>query len=236
MTEFLNQAFFAGIIGATIHVLSGPDHLAAVTPLAIENKKRSWSVGLFWGLGHLTGMLLIGVLFLFFKELIPIEKISEHSEQLVGIVLIGIGIWAIWRIFYKHHSHKHPHFHEEEKPYIHVHHHDHSSTDIHSHSHKTKIKSARITALMIGILHGLAGVSHFILMLPTLSYKETSQSVLYLSGFGLGTVIAMTAFAVILGLVAEKSHAGHNDLLFKGIRFAGGLFAIVIGLYWMFLT
>jgi len=26
----------------------------------------------------------------------------------------------------------------------------------------------------------------------------------------------------------------HNDLFFNGIRLAGGLFAIIIGLYWIF--
>ena len=237
MTLLLEIPFFAGLLASTIHVLAGPDHLAAVTPLAIESKKRSWSVGAFWGIGHLIGMLLIGGIFTIFKEFIPVEKISSHSEQLVGIVLIGIGIWAIWRIFYHDHNHKHPHYHEDEEAFIHVHNHDHTSTDIHTHKHSEKVKRARITALSIGILHGLAGVSHFLLMLPTLSFGSTAESVFYLSGFGIGTVVAMTTFALVLGYVSHKSHtAGHNDLLFKGIRFAGGLFAIIIGVYWMFLS
>ena len=66
-----NFPLFAGIIAAMLHVISGPDHLAAVTPFAIESKKKAWKVGLFWGVGHLVGMLFIGVLFLLFKELIP---------------------------------------------------------------------------------------------------------------------------------------------------------------------
>ena len=44
---------------------------SAVTTL-IESKKKAWKVGLLWGIGHLTGMLAIGVLFLLFKDLIPI--------------------------------------------------------------------------------------------------------------------------------------------------------------------
>ena len=32
--------FFLGIIASATHVMTGPDHLAAVTPLAIENKKN----------------------------------------------------------------------------------------------------------------------------------------------------------------------------------------------------
>jgi len=75
--------------------------LAAVTPFAIESKKKAWKVGVFWGLGHLLGMSLIGVLFLLFEEIIPIEKISNYSEQLVGFVIIFIGLWAFYQIFNK---------------------------------------------------------------------------------------------------------------------------------------
>ena len=43
----LSFPLFAGIIAAVLHVISGPDHLAAVTPFAIESKKKAWKVGLF---------------------------------------------------------------------------------------------------------------------------------------------------------------------------------------------
>ena len=57
----------AGLLTAIIHVITGPDHLAAVLPFAIESKRKAWKVGLFWGVGHLMGMVSIGVLFLIFK-------------------------------------------------------------------------------------------------------------------------------------------------------------------------
>jgi hypothetical protein len=53
-------------------------------------------------------------------------------------------------------------------------------------------------------------------------------------GFGVGIVLAMTVFAFVIGTVANLSKNGHNDVFFKGIRLAGGLFAIVIGVYWIF--
>ena len=76
----------AGIIASILHVVSGPDHLAAVTPIAIETKRKVWRIGFLWGAGHLLGMLIIGILFLLFKEVIPVETISGYSEQLVAIV------------------------------------------------------------------------------------------------------------------------------------------------------
>ena len=92
-----------GFLAAMIHVVSGPDHLAAVAPIAVSTRFKHWMIGMSWGIGHLLGMLLIGVLFLFFRELIPIDLISTHSERIVGLLLIGIGFWSIFRI-YQHHK------------------------------------------------------------------------------------------------------------------------------------
>jgi len=44
----------------------------------------------------------------------------------------------------------------------------------------------------------------------------------------------MVAYAFVLGRVSLLAKTDHNDLFFNGIRLAGGLFAIIIGLYWIF--
>ncbi len=224
---------FAGIIASMLHVISGPDHLAAVTPLVIEAKKKAWKIGLFWGFGHISGMLLIGVLFLIFKEYIPINKISEHSEQLVGIVLIGIGIWSFYRIFRRRKKHKHPHIHSEEKPYIHIHTHGHKDKSHHHHSHNKKVSQNIFSSFGIGLLHGLAGIAHFLLFLPVLGFESKSDGLQYVLGFGIGTILAMTAYAFALGKLSNISKQQHDEVFFKGIRLAGGSFAIIIGIYWL---
>lgn len=33
-----------GFIASVAHVVTGPDHLAAVTPLAIDTRKKSWVI------------------------------------------------------------------------------------------------------------------------------------------------------------------------------------------------
>ena len=38
---------FAGIIASALHVVSGPDHLAAVTPIALESRSKVWKIGFF---------------------------------------------------------------------------------------------------------------------------------------------------------------------------------------------
>ncbi|MDP2089762.1 MAG: sulfite exporter TauE/SafE family protein [Flavobacteriaceae bacterium] len=226
--------FFAGTLSSMVHVVSGPDHLAAVTPLVIETKKKAWKIGLSWGLGHLAGMLSIGVLFTIFKELIPVDAISAYSEQIVGLVLIVIGFWAFYKIFQKEELHEHPHIHVEKDPLIHVHQHAHHDTNAHSHLHKNQQKQHELASFSIGFLHGLAGIAHFILFLPVLSFESQWDVVNYLVGFAAGTVLSMTMYALVLNNLTKFSKQEHNPTFFKGIRLAGGMFAVVIGFYWMF--
>jgi ABC-type nickel/cobalt efflux system permease component RcnA len=228
----LSFPLFAGIIAAALHVISGPDHLAAVTPFAIESKKKAWKVGLLWGIGHLVGMLLIGVLFLFFKKFIPIEKISEHSEKLVGFVLIILGIWIFVRIFKEEKNHRHMHVHSEENPLIHKHSHLHNSEKTHNHKHPN-LKQGNIASLSVGFLHGLAGIAHFLLFLPVIGFESKLDSSQYIIGFGIGTLLAMISFAFVIGKISSFSKQDHNDSFFKGIRLSGGLFAFIIGIYWI---
>lgn len=255
----LSFPLFAGIIAAILHVISGPDHLAAVTPFAIESKKKAWKVGLFWGIGHLLGMLSIGVLFLVFKELIPLEKISMHSEKFVGFILMGLALWIFYKIFKEENRHKHTHVHVEGYPMIHEHPHSHDEggprvmkhphfrgevtftipkrPHIHeaekSHTHNNvNLKQGMIASLSVGFVHGLAGVAHFLLFLPVIGFTSKLDSTKYIVGFGMGTLLAMISFAFVIGSVAAFSNQKHHSTFFKGIRMAGGLFAFVIGIYW----
>jgi len=229
----LTFPFIAGLIAAMLHVITGPDHMAAVMPFAVESKKKAWKIGLSWGIGHITSMLAIGIIFMFFKELIPVEKISNHSEQLVGLVLIGIGIWAFYKIFKNTKKHKHLHIHSEHAPLIHKHAHSHTHLETHNHTHSKSLKQNHFTSFSIGFLHGLAGIAHFLLFLPVLGFENKSDSFLYIIGFGIGIILAMVSFAFVVGKISSIAKNGHNVVFFNGIRLAGGLFAIIIGIYWL---
>jgi len=229
------MTLIGGTLASILHVISGPDHLAAVTPLALESHKKAWKIGLSWGFGHVFGMLIIGVLFIFLKARIPLEEISNSSEQLVGFVLVGIGIWAIHKIFRKHRYHIHPHFHLEKEPYLHTHKHQHSIEDVsHIHYHEKEQTQSIFSSFTIGVLHGLAGVAHFLMFLPILGFTANSDSLYYIFGFTIGTLIAMTSYTIVLGKLTSLSKQEHDDRFFNGIRLAGGLFVIIIGIYWIF--
>lgn len=219
---------------SSVHVVTGPDHLAAVTPLAIENRKKAWHIGFFWGSGHVLGMLGIGGLYLAFREIINVEKISGYSEYLVGIVLIGIGVWAIIKSVKHFHSHHvHPHYHDKPTPQVHIHRHEHDDEFEHFHEHQKTSRQNSITALFIGTLHGFAGVSHFLLILPTLALPSILDSIIYLSGFALGTIFTMVTYALILGLVSQRTADFPRSKVFRNLRIVAGSLAIAVGIWWL---
>ena len=99
-------AFFAGVAAGLLHVFSGPDHLAAVAPLVLSEKSaretrrlrvEGLALGFQWGAGHTAGVLLIAALLLLMREQLPLDAISAYSERLVGVALIAVRVWGIWK-------------------------------------------------------------------------------------------------------------------------------------------
>ena len=101
-------AAITGLVAGVLHVWSGPDHLAAIAPLAVRRPKRAWKPGLRWGLGHSAGVAVVGLLSLWLRDLLPLNLISNWGERFVGVLLFGIGIWALRKAF-KIHAHEHEH-------------------------------------------------------------------------------------------------------------------------------
>ena len=114
---------FAGFLAGSAHVISGPDHLAALAPIALDVPQSAQSMGIRWGVGHGMGVLILGGLGIVTQSTFDLNMISAWSEFLVGFILMGVGGWA----FYKAKGiviHTHPHDHKHEK----------SDNDIHRHS------------------------------------------------------------------------------------------------------
>jgi len=224
-----------GFIASTAHVITGPDHLAAVTPLAIDSRKRSWIIGLSWGIGHTLGMLMIGTLFIIFKGFLPVERISAHSEIIVGILLIVIGLWAILKILRKGipHAHVHPHVHTQPGIFIHIHRHSHHDHPDHVHTHKKDYRQNAGTALMVGIVHGVSGFSHLLAILPVLAFPSKASAAFYLAGFAIGTILTMVLVTLILGTIAYRSSLKKKSKFLFGFSLTGGILAITVGIFWI---
>jgi hypothetical protein len=53
-------AAWTGLTLGAVQVWMGPDHLAAIAPLAVRRARRAWLPGARWGLGHSAGVVLVG--------------------------------------------------------------------------------------------------------------------------------------------------------------------------------
>ena len=188
-------AALAGLTAGLIHVLSGPDHLAAVAPLA-GGRGKAWRAGFLWGLGHSGGVLAVALLALALRGALPLDALSSWSERIVGVVLVGIGLWGFTRAL---------------------------GGPIHSHVHVR-------AAAAVGVLHGVAGSSHFLGVLPALALPSAAASFGYLAGFALGTVAGMTGFAGGLGVLGGPDDAPRHR---RWLLSASSAAAIIVGLVWM---
>ena len=218
-------AAISGLIAGTIHVWSGPDHLAAIAPLAARTRRASaWVSGAKWGLGHSAGVAVVGLLSLWLREYLPVDLLSTWGERMVGVMLVGIGIWAIRKVFM---IHAHEHQHENAR---HLHFHAHRRTFSHdkheAHQHHTH------AAFGIGVLHGLAGSSHFLGVLPALAFPTRSQALSYLLAFGAGTIASMAAFSTTIGWLASRCSTASTSV-YRGLMSLCAAGAIGVGIFWM---
>lgn len=220
-------AIVSGLIAGAGHVWSGPDHLAAIAPLAVRQPTRSWLPGLRWGIGHSAGVTLIGVLSLMLRELLPVDLLSSWGERFVGVMLVGIGLWGMRKAL-QNTVHTHEHEHDGDR-HVHVHLHSprlHHAATAHRHTH---------AAFGIGILHGLAGSSHLLGILPMLAFPTQTQAICYLAAFAAGTVISMAAFSWIMGLTANRA-AGRGLKFYRALMVGCGAAAMIVGCVWIIQT
>jgi len=209
-----------GAIAGFVHVLSGPDHLAAVTPMAVAGRERGWVSGWTWGFGHASGVVVVAVLAVILRNLLPpVEAISAWSERIVGAALIAVGLWALRRS-------------TQMRPTTHAH-------GVVSHRH-LRIESGPAwlrrlghshASFCLGVLHGVAGSSHFFGVLPALALPSVSASLAYIGAFGAGTVAAMTGFAAVVGTAALKLPDG--ALPQRAMMMAAAVLAIAVGTLWL---
>lgn len=187
----------AGLLAGLLHVFAGPDHLAALAPLSLRARGRAWAIGLRWGLGHSSGVLVVAVVAFGLRQVVHLEAFSTWGERLVGATMIVLGLWGL-RSLFSDRLHAHEHRHGDEG-HVHFHVHrpdeDHGGAQAHVHTH---------AAFWVGTLHGLAGTAHLVGILPSLALPTGAETAGYLAAFATGTIAAMTVFAAAVGVAAPR--------------------------------
>lgn len=216
----LGFGFLLGLKHAT-----DADHLAAVGTIVSE-RKSVWSsalVGGVWGLGHTISLFLAGVFVLLLDF-----QISEQTERIlefcVGVMLTLLGLNVIIKLLKGGQIHFHRHEHGARE-HVHPHVHGQSEED-EAHTHHGLRFSPR--ALVIGMIHGLAGSAGLMLLvIPTIESK--SLGLLYVAIFGIGSIGGMMLMSFLVGLPFHLT-AGRFNRFNNLLQSVAGVASIAFGL------
>lgn len=208
----------AGLTLGCIHAFDA-DHLVAVSALSTKEPSpgRAGWLGVLWGLGHLTTILVLGLVSLFFKFVIP-PVVESAAELAVGFLAVLIGVWVLIDLLRQKHVHLHKHTHDGIE---HVHFHSHARSRSHHHRH---------SMFLVGATHGFAGTASVLVIIPIAITQSLLSATLYLLLFGVGTIVSMAGFAFLLGTVSRLARVQRVFPYWKGIA---GLVSIGVGFFWI---
>jgi len=189
----------AGLMIGLVHAFE-PDHLSAVSTQILKNNNnssnskklelRSLSIssslrGIFWGMGHTSSIMLIGLLIAGLSLNIP-DNFFISAEVIVGFMLIVLGILTFTNKSIFKQKHIHPHKHSNGIAHTHSHNHDVN----HKHGHK---------AYLIGCIQGVAGTGSIVALIAS-TMNGFDMMVYFLILFGIGSIIGMTVASGVIGL------------------------------------
>lgn len=205
-------ALFAGLAVGLIHVIAGPDHLSAIAPIASVERRRVWAIGLRWGLGHSLGVVLVGMIAGLLAHVALVDPLSNTSERLVGVMLLIIGAWGMWKL--SRATNEATHDHGDNQPPTHA-----------------PVSRRRLAPYAIGMLHGCAGGSHLVGILLALAFPTLAGVMTYFAGFVAGSVLAMCAFAAGIGWLGTIG--GASPRVHRTLMFVSSLASLGVGVWWL---
>ena len=207
---------------------SDPDHLAAVTTLIASEKERERArkaglMGFFWGLGHGTTLVILGLPLVLFNRSLP-EPVQQAAEVAIGAIIVFLAARLLlrWRRgFY----HLHTHAHDEGPDHRHVH--SHEVDDLHEHDHAVSHRTP-LSAYGIGLVHGIGGSGGLtLLLLSTISNQAEAAGALLI--FAAGTAVSMALLSTAFGLTIAGGPIGRN---FEGFAPVLGILSMAFGVWY----
>jgi high-affinity nickel permease len=224
----LGIAFVLGLRHA-----SDPDHLVAVTSLVAADggdTRGAARLGAWWGVGHATTLVMIGLPLIFFKSEFP-TWLETGAEKAVGVVIVLLAARVIvkWlRGHYRVGAHSHAGA-ETDEPHERSRRHLRRGSDNHRHRHVRTPQQA----FAIGTLHGLAGTGAVVLLLiaalPT--QLEAAAALAVFAPMSVASMALCTsAFAWVL--TRPVVEPVYRSVLIPAL----GLFALMFGTWYAGIT
>ena len=216
----------SGLLG--LRHASDPDHLAAVTTLIASEKdherlRKAGIMGLLWGAGHGTTLVLIGVPLVLFNRYLP-ETVQQAAETLIGFIIVALAARLVfqWR---RGPLHAHVHTHDGGQAHRHVH--SHAEDTSHGHAHRVPQRTP-LSAYGVGLVHGIGGSGGLtLLLLSTISDKVQATGALLL--FVAGTAISMALLSTAFGFAIAGGPVGRN---FERVAPVLGVLGVAFGAWY----
>lgn len=233
------EGFMHGSVGVGVVLLvslllglrhaSDPDHLAAVTTLIASEKdhdkiRKAGYMGLLWGLGHGTMLVLLGLPLVLFNRFLP-EPVQQAAETLIGMIIVFLAVRLLMR-WRRGLYHVHVHVHEDRaEPHRHVH--SHRQSEAHGHGHAAGRRTP-LSAYGVGLVHGIGGSGGLtLLLLSTISDRTEAAAALLL--FAAGTAISMALLSTAFGLVIAGGPVARN---FEKVVPVMGMLGVAFGAWY----
>jgi ABC-type nickel/cobalt efflux system permease component RcnA len=206
---------------------SDPDHLVAVTSLvAVDGGdiRGAARLGAWWGAGHASALLVIGIPLIIFKSEMP-AWIEHWAETAVGIVILLLALRVVVKwVRGDFRAGRHPH---QRHGGVEAHHHLHHG-DRPEHRHRN-VRTPR-QALSIGLLHGLAGTGAVALLLIA-ALPSKVEAAAALAVFAPMSAVSMTLCTTAFAWVLTRRLI---DPLYRTVLIpAFGLFGLFFGAWYV---
>ena len=203
---------------------SDPDHLVAVTSLVAAedgDTRKAARLGAWWGIGHATALLALGIPLIAFKAGLP-AWLESGAEKAIGMVILLLAARVIYkwsRGDYRAQAHAHEQGHARRR------HLRDGTTPRHGH---VKVRS-RGQAMAIGLLHGLAGTGAVVVLLIA-ALPSQLEAALALGVFAPMSIASMAACTAAFAWLLTRPVI---EPLYRTVLIPGlGAFGMVFGLWY----
>ncbi|PPC97856.1 MAG: urease accessory protein [Methylotenera sp.] len=225
MTTNFSILFFGFLLG--MRHATEADHLTAIFTLITQRGALSQGLklGVAWGAGHTLTLALLGGAVLVLGKTIP-ANFAQGLEAIVGVMLLLLGFDVLRRL-YKDDASLNNYLRRPKHIQLRM---IASSKKLHNNAplslslHSKKIPAR---ALLIGMVHGLAGSSALILI--SLEHASTvSAGFIYIVMFGMGSILGMGILSLAIAFPAYVTATRWN-YAYRNFSIAAGLTSAAMG-------